>query len=76
LQRIYKDPNAKPQLERQVFALQLVHKLSATVPLVVVLLTSSSKLVLFFSVAAIAIQQTVIVIVLFAVLVDNIVIQG
>jgi hypothetical protein len=76
LQRIYKDPNAKPQSEGQAFALQLVHKLLATVPLVVVLPTSSSKLALFFSVAAIAIQQTVIVVVLFIALVNNIVIQG
>jgi hypothetical protein len=74
LQRIYKDPNAKPQSEGQAFALQLVHKLSATVPLVMVLPTSSSKLVLFFSVAAIAIQQTVIVVVPFAALVNNIVV--
>jgi superfamily II DNA helicase RecQ len=76
LQRIYKDPNAKPQSEGQASALQLVHKPSATVPLVVVLPTSSSKSALFFSVAAIAIQQTVIVVVPFAALVDDIVVQG
>jgi hypothetical protein len=76
LQRIYKDPNAKPQSEGQASALQLVHKLSAIVPLVVVLPTSSSKLALFFSVAAMAIQQTVIVVVPFAALVDDIVVQG
>jgi superfamily II DNA or RNA helicase len=76
LQRIYKDSNAKLQSEGQAFALQLVHKPSATVPLVVVLPTSSGKLALFFSVAAMAIQQTVIVVVLFAALVDDIVVQG
>jgi superfamily II DNA helicase RecQ len=76
LQRIYKDPNAKLQSEGQAFALQLVHKPSATVPLVVVLPTSSGKLALFFSVAAMAIQQTVIVVVPFVALVDDIVVQG
>jgi ATP-dependent DNA helicase RecQ len=76
LQRIYKDPNAKPQSEGQASALQLVHKPSATVPLVVVLPTSSGKSALFFSVAAMAIQQTVIVVVPFAALVDDIVVRG
>ena len=76
LQRIYQDPNAKPQSEGQASALQLVHNPSATVPLVVVLPTSSGKSALFFSVAAMAIQQTVIVVVPFAALVDDIVVQG
>jgi hypothetical protein len=76
LQRIYKDPNTKPQLEGQASVLQLVHKLSATVLLVVVLLTSSSKLALFFFITAIAIQQIVIIVMPFTALVNNIVVQG
>ena len=53
LQRIYQDPNAKPRLEGQASALQLVHNPSPKVPLVIVLPTSSGKSALFFLVVAI-----------------------
>ena len=75
LQRIY-GANAKPQSEGQASALQLVHKPSPKIPLVIVLPTSSGKSALFFSVAAMAVQQTVIVVVPFAALVDDIMVRG
>ena len=53
LQRIYRNPNAKPRSEGQAVALQLVHNPSPNVPLVIVLPTSSGKSALFFLVAAI-----------------------
>jgi superfamily II DNA helicase RecQ len=76
LQRIYKDPNAKPSSEGQAAALQLVHNASAKVPQIVVLPTSSGKSALFFSLAAMAEGQTVIVVVPFAALVDDIIARG
>jgi len=76
LQRIYKDPNARPRSEGQASALQLVHNPSPNVPLIIVLPTSSGKSALFFSVAAMANQQTVIVVVPFATLVDDIIVRG
>jgi superfamily II DNA helicase RecQ len=76
LQRIYKDPNAKPRSEGQAAALQLVHNASAKVPQIVVLPTSSGKSALFFSLAAMAKGQMVIVVVPFAALVDDIIARG
>jgi hypothetical protein len=76
LQYIYQDLNIQPRSEGQAAVLELVYNLLLYILLIVVLPTSSSKSVLFFSVAAITSQQTVIVVVLFAVLVDNIVVQG
>jgi hypothetical protein len=73
LQRIYQDPNARPRLEGQASALQLVHNPSPNVPLVIVLPTSSGKSALFFLVAATTQQQTVIMVVPFAAFVDDIV---
>jgi hypothetical protein len=76
LYRIYYNPKVQPRSEGQAAVLELVYYLLLYILLIVVLPTSSSKSVLFFSVAAITYQQTVIVVVLFAVLVDNIVVQG
>jgi superfamily II DNA helicase RecQ len=76
LRRIYHDPKAQPRSEGQAAVLELVYHLLPYIPLIVVLPTSSGKSVLFFSVAAMTSQQTVIVVVLFAVLVDDIVVQG
>ncbi len=73
---IYHDINVRPRSEMQALALELVHGLSPTMPLIIILPTSSGKSILFLSIAVMTVQQMVIMVMPFTELVNNIVIRG
>lgn len=68
-------PKAQPKSKGQAKALELVYTATATQPQIIVLGTGSGKSLLFFVVAAMAVHKTVIVVVLFAALVNDLVIE-